>query len=265
MNTYLATKSLDTLLVSLIIPAHNESQRLAPTLQLYGDALAEKYGNAFEMLVICNGCTDDTAEVARGFSSTYPQLQVIVVDEAIGKGGAVIAGFRQARGQVVAFADADAATTPETLLDLFDEVGVHDVVIGSRRMQNSVITVSQPLSRRVFGWGFGLTVRILFGLGYQDTQCGAKAFQLHAARELAGLVHEHRWAFDVDLLLRARDLGFTVAERPVVWADREGSQLKAGSTFLQVIGSLWRLRTQGRPVVSGQPAYVGRTVERANS
>ena len=83
-------------------------------------------------------------------------------------------------------------------------------------------------------------------MNFEDTQCGAKAFQLKAARDLTDLVTEHRWAFDVDLLLRARDLGLRVAERPVVWADREGSQLKVSSTFVQVVGSLWRLRIQPR-------------------
>ena len=232
--------------VTLIIPAYNEAQRLPATLELYADALAAKYGNQFELLVVCNGCVDDTAAVASSFMPRYPQLRVEVIDEAIGKGGAVLAGFRLAQGQTVAFADADAATSPATLLALFDELADHEVVIGSRRLRNSVITVAQPLSRRFFGWGFTLAVRALFGMRFKDTQCGAKAFHLQAAQELAEIVTEHCWAFDVDLLLRAHDLGLKVAERPVEWADREGSQLKAGSTFVQVIGSLWRLRTRDR-------------------
>ena len=232
--------------VTLIIPAYNEAQRLPATLTLYGDALTRKYGAHFELLVVCNGCVDDTAAVARGFESLYPQVRVEVIEEAVGKGGAVLAGFRLARGQTVAFADADAATSPATLLALFDELTDHEVVIGSRRMRQSVITVPQPLPRRFFGWGFASAVRALFGMQFVDTQCGAKAFHRQAAQNLAEVVTEHRWAFDVDLLLRARDLGLKVAERPVEWADREGSQLRAGSTFVQVIGSLWRLKTRGR-------------------
>ncbi len=228
--------------LSLIIPAHNEEQRLAPTLVAYVDALQHRYGGNCEVIVVANACADGTVNVAWEAAATLGQVRIVDIPEAVGKGGAVLAGFREARGSRVLFADADAATAPESLLALADGLERHDVVIGSRRLPSSTITQPQPLGRRILGLCFAFAVRAFFGMPYQDTQCGAKAFRRDVAQRLAFVVQEQRWAFDVDLLLSARLLGLSVAERPVTWADRQGSHLRVASTAGQVASSLWRLK-----------------------
>jgi glycosyltransferase involved in cell wall biosynthesis len=234
--------------ISLIIPAYNEAQRLPATLALYGKALEERYGEQFEMIVVANGCRDTTVEVALAAAVTQPQITVVDIPAAVGKGGAVLEGFRRARGERVLFADADAATTPESLFNLLNHLDRHDVVIGSRHMPTSTITVTQPLQRRIFSRLFAACVWLLFGLSFYDTQCGAKAFRRDAAKRLAELTQETRWAFDVDLLLCAQALAFNVAEQPVVWTDRAGSQLHVGSTIREVVKSLWRMKRRSTQV-----------------
>lgn len=228
--------------LSLIIPAHNEEHRLIPTLTAYLDAMDRRYGTQREIIVVANACADRTADLAREAAATREGIRVIDIPEAVGKGGAVLAGFRAARGSYVLFADADAATSPESLLDLADDLEQYDIVIGSRRLPSSTITHRQPLRRRMLGHAFASTVRVLFGMPYQDTQCGAKALRRDAAYQMADLVQERRWAFDVDLLLSARLSGLSVAERPVTWADQQGSSLRPFSTAGQVVPSLWRLK-----------------------
>ena len=230
--------------ISLIIPAHNEEQRLAATLALYGHVFQEQFGPAFELLVVANGCTDQTAQVAADAAATLPQIRVIDIPDPIGKGGAVVAGFRQARGARVLFADADAATTPASLLDLLAQLEHADIAIGSRRLSESVILQRQPLPRRIFGHLFAGTVRTLFGMPYRDTQCGAKALRRAAAQRLATVVTERRWAFDVELLLWARACNFSVIEHPVTWTDGAGSKLRITKTITEVVHSLWRLQRQ---------------------
>ena len=228
--------------LSLIIPAHNEAPRLEPTLSVYSDALRARYGDSFEIIVVANSCSDDTAAIARGMLPAVPQIRVLDIPEAIGKGGAVLAGFRSARGARVLFADADAATLPQSLLDLADRLETSDIVIGSRRLSASTITRSQPFTRRLLGNAFALAVRTLFDMPYRDTQCGAKAFRWDAVQQLLPLVQETRWAFDVDILLSAQMLGLTVAERPVVWADQQGSSVRLRSTSGQVLAAFWRMK-----------------------
>lgn len=230
------------MLVSLIIPAHNEEARLAMTLDIYMGSLYTRYGIEAEIIVVANGCTDRTVQVATDLTQTYPTLRVIDIAAPIGKGGAILQGFRHAQGARIVFADADAATSPDTLLKLVDDLDNYDVVIGSRRLPTSAISQKQPIQRRIFSRLFSIAIWLLFKLPFQDTQCGAKAFRRQAAHRLAGVVSETRWAFDVDLLLCAYMLGLTVIERPVSWSDRDGSKLRVGSTMREVAVSLWRMK-----------------------
>lgn len=227
---------------SLVLPAHNEERRLEATLAEYTQAFLQRLGDSFEVLVVANGCTDQTAKVATDFAASCAQVRLIDIAAPIGKGGAVLAGFCEARGQRIMFADADGATEPESLFRVLDGLEDADVVIGSRHMAGSVITRQQPLRRRIFSRLFNVSVREMFGLPYHDTQCGAKAFRRHAARQLADLVEETRWTFDVDLLLWSGFLGYRVREVPVVWADQPGSTLRVGATFREVSSALWQLK-----------------------
>lgn len=244
---------------SLIIPAYNEEERLPLTLTVYEKAMRRRFGGNFEIIVVANGCVDNTVGVAAEAATLIPQIRTVDIKEPVGKGGAVLEGFRQANGDSVLFADADGATTPESLLELLDDLDSYDVVIGSRRMSTSVITQPQPLLRRMCGWGFAKTVSLLFDTPFKDTQCGAKAFRYTAARRLAQVVSETRWTFDLDLLLSAKKLGLEVHEHPVVWADRAGSQLRYGSTTSEVLRALWAMRLrQSEPLaeIAELPAMV---------
>jgi glycosyltransferase involved in cell wall biosynthesis len=208
------------------------------------------------MLVVANGCSDRTAEVASGYSWLYPEIRLIDIAEPIGKGGAVLEGFCQAAGDRLAFVDADGATAAESLLDLLARLRRCDIAIGSRWMKDSVIRRKQPLRRRAFGRLFNATVRGLFALPYYDTQCGAKAFRRAAARQLAGVVQEARWTFDVDLLLWARFFDMTVNEVPIVWEDKAGSRLKVSATIREVAAALWAMKRRDmQSLVNSRPAF----------
>ena len=146
-----------------------------------------------------------------------------------GKGGAVLEGFRRARGRYVAFTDADAATAAESLVELVRGLRTHDVVIGSRRSpRRSIITRAQPPARRLLGHLFAGVARVLLRLPYRDTQCGAKAFRAEAAQILAELVREQFWT------LPPR----SPAHRPRPGAGRRRSALSAGP-INQARGQLW--------------------------
>lgn len=240
---------------TLIIPAYNEERRLEPTLRRYRQALGDRYGPHFSVLVVCNGCRDHTVEIARRVANRTGEIEVLDIPAPIGKGGAILEGFRRARGERVLFADADCATAPASLLALLDELDHHDVVIGSRRLPDSWITRAQPWQRRLLGQLFAGVTRLLFHLPYRDTQCGAKAFRREAAQRLVEHVEERRWAFDVDLLLCARELGLTVSEYPVIWADRDGSRLNLLPTAREVLRSFWAMKQRHRRVPA-KPARV---------
>ena len=228
--------------VSLIIPAFNEQSRIITTLEQYSQCLNVHYQDAYEILVVANGCTDQTVNVALQFASSCSQVKVIDIPQSVGKGTAVLVGFRRAIGTYIAFADADGATSPESLIGLIEQLQDVDIVIGSRWLPASQVIKKQPFLRRFFSRLFNLSVRILFQLPYRDTQCGAKAFLAAPAKVLSKVVKESGWTFDVDLLLWAKYYQFNVREAPVVWADQEGSRIRFKATFQEVLGSLWSLK-----------------------
>lgn len=250
--------------VSLVIPAHNEECRLRSTLVTYGKKLHEQYGENFEVVVVVNGCSDGTVGVANAAAVEDPRIRVVEIEEAVGKGGAVLEGLRRAEGAAVAFADADGATAPESLVMLFEQLDSSDLAIGSRRMTESTITQPQTPTRRLLGSVFAGTARLLFGMPFKDTQCGAKAMRAEAARRLCDVVSETRWTFDLDLLLCARRLGLEISEHPVVWADKKGSRLRCASTAWEVLQAFWTMkRRQQLPlVVLPEPPVLGEEEER---
>ena len=180
--------------------------------------------------------------MALQFASSCSQVKVIDIPEPVGKGAAVLEGFRQANGKYIAFTDADGATRPESLMRLIEQLKDVDIVIGSRWLPASQVIKKQPFVRRIFSRLFNLSVRTLFQLPYRDTQCGAKAFLAAPAKVLSKVVKESNWTFDVDLLLWAKYYQFKIKEAPVVWEDQEGSKIRFQAVFQEVLGSLWSLK-----------------------
>jgi glycosyltransferase involved in cell wall biosynthesis len=223
-----------------------------------------RFEEDFEIVVVANGCSDRTVGVANRAATGDAQIRVVEIEEAVGKGGAVLEGFRRVRGEAVAFADADGATAPESLVKLLEELDRSDVVIGSRRMEGSIVTQPQTPPRRFFGFLFGRSAKLLFRMPFKDTQCGAKALRREVASRLCDVVSETRWTFDLDLLLCARKLGFKISEQPVIWTDKKGSRLRYVSTTWEVLWALWGMkRRQGRPLeVLPEPPVLGETGER---
>jgi glycosyltransferase involved in cell wall biosynthesis len=228
--------------ISLVIPAFNEQARIKRTLEQYSQCLNVHYQDAYEIIVVANGCTDQTINVVLQFASSCPQAKVVDIPEPVGKGAAVLEGFRQANGNYIAFADADGATSPESLIGLIEQLKDVDIVIGSRWLPASHVIKKQPFLRRISSRLFNLSVRILFQLPYRDTQCGAKAFLAAPAKVLSKVVKESGWTFDVDLLLWAKYYQFKVKEAPVVWEDHEGSKIRFQAIFREVLDSLWSLK-----------------------
>jgi glycosyltransferase involved in cell wall biosynthesis len=236
---YRKNRRMSCIKISIIIPAHNEARRLRSTLRRYTDALTQRYGENFELIVVANGCSDDTVQIATNASPVQPQIRVIKIPGRAGKGSAVLEGFSRAAGERAVFADASTASA--LLLELADGLDRSDIVIGSRRLPSSTITVRRPPARRILSLAFIVTVHTLFNLPYRDTQCGAKAFTRRAARVLSREVSETGWTFGVDLLLAARRLGLSVEEHPVNWTDSSGSRVRLMSTLGQVCAPFWRL------------------------
>lgn len=235
------------MVLSIIIPACNEERRIKKGLEQYVHCFSEKFRDDFEILVIVNGCTDNTQKVIEEYANKFPQIWYKVFRDRIGKGGAIIEGFRIARGDIVSFTDADGATSPDELLKLVLALGEDDAVIGSRWLAESNIVVKQTLLRRMTSRVFNLFVRLLFWFPYRDTQCGAKVVRKSALDGILSELVVTNFAFDVELLHRLSKGGFKVKEVPITWKDKGGSTLSVWRAAPTMFLAVLRLRALDSP------------------
>lgn len=232
----------DALRLSVVVPAFNEGHRLPATLSRVVAFLAgsDRWLPA-EVIVVDDGSSDDTVAVAEGHPRA-PGVQVRVLEqrENRGKGAAVRAGLAASRGEWVLVSDADLAAPIEDV-DLLRAADV-DLAAGSRAVRRELITRHQPWARDLMGRGFNLLLRVLHLTSLGDTQCGFKLVRGAMARQLAAALRLDGFAFDVELLARARRLGATIAEVPVHWAHVDESRVQALRHSLQMARDVLRLR-----------------------
>ncbi|MFC1601307.1 dolichyl-phosphate beta-glucosyltransferase [Candidatus Sumerlaeota bacterium] len=231
--------------LSIIIPAHNEERRLGATLAAIGRYLEEQ-DFAAEALVVDDGSGDGTVELAESFAERLP-LRVIALEQNRGKGHAVRTGMLEARGAWRLFSDADLSTPIEEL-DKFWSVAKKggEVVIGSRALPESDVTVHQSWLRELMGRTFNLILRTLGLSGIRDTQCGFKLFSAAAAEQIFAEVSVDGFAFDVEALMLARRHGFDIREVPVKWVNSPDSKVSIVGDPLRMFWDVLRLRLRLR-------------------
>lgn len=234
--------------VAIVVPAHNEENRIGQMLERYVHFFNDLYCKKildFELIVVLNGCSDDTISVVRHFQKESSAIRLVDLSQG-GKGFAIAAGFQDALtrdNDLIGFVDADMATQPQYFYDLITQLGNYDGIIASRYMSGSVVTPVRPLiktlGRMIIYNGL---VRLLFGMFYKDLQCGAKLFKRNVIQAVTPHLTVKQWAFDVELLYLCKRNNFKVKEVPTVWHDQADSKLKIMGSGLPMLGSLFRVR-----------------------
>lgn len=232
-----------TLDLSIIVPAYNEAPRLVDGFKRFDGAVSDGAIDLArtEVVFVDDGSNDQTAEIARTLLANLPHHRVISHPSNRGKGAAVRTGVTAARGACTAYMDADFAIDPRAVTRLLEGLRTNDVVIGSRALPDSMVETTYAL-RSVMGGLFNRLVTTGTGLGLHDTQCGFKAFRTPAARLLFHLVRIERFAFDVEILARARRLGLRIAEVPVQWRHVPGSTIHPLHDSLAMLSDVYRSR-----------------------
>ena len=227
----------------LLIPAYNEERRIEPVLRDYARFFQEQYRGKFQMVVVLNGCTDNTLGVVQRVVKEIASVSYLNFPAPIGKGGALIEGLKLAPfGDLIGYTDADGATPPHAFLDLVRHIGVADCVIGSRWLPGAVIHQSQAGHRRLASRAFHVIVQLLFWLNIRDTQCGAKVMKREAVEKIHPYLRIADMAFDINLLVALNRAGFRVLEVPTEWTDQAGSKVVLLHSSLTMFLSVVRVR-----------------------
>ena len=226
--------------LSIILPAHNEQDRLPDSLTRILGFLAAQSLEA-EIIVVENGSTDRTAEVAETFARSRPGLRVLR-ELRRGKGLAVRRGILAATGDYRFICDVDLSMPIEQVTRFLPPALVDTPIAIASREAPGAVRYDEPPHRHWVGRGFNLLVRLLAVPGLHDTQCGFKCFRADAAEELFRLQVLDGWTFDVEVLFLARRKGYRVAEIPIPWYYVPGSRVRLLRDSFAMLTDLLRIR-----------------------
>ncbi len=222
--------------ISFIIPAYNEETSIIRAI----DAVvgyATQHCDEYEVLVVDDGSTDKTRELASGHASSHVQL--ISHAQNKGKGAAVKTGVEASSKEWIVFLDADLSTKPEDVA-VFTQHTDADIIIGSRALPDSILTKRQPKLRELQGRVFNKVIRYMLDIPFYDTQCGFKAFH-KKTKHLFQALETSGWVFDVELLKLGQKNGYLIREVPISWHDDPDTRVK-GSDIFNILRDLHSIR-----------------------
>lgn len=232
--------------LSVVVPAYNEGEQIAETIATLRTELAPVVGIDLEILVVDDGSSDDTVERAMGAGA-----RVVEQPQNMGKGAAVRAGVLAAGGRSIVFTDADLAYPAAMIVPILGSLeDGWDVVVGSRRHEETTTLVRarriRELGGRAVNW---LTHLVLLG-HFRDTQCGIKGFRNDIGKAIFERTTINGFAFDVEVFLIAEQDRYSLTEVPVRVENRQGSSVRLVRDSLRLLRDLIRIRR-----AAGKGAY----------
>jgi dolichyl-phosphate beta-glucosyltransferase len=227
--------------LTIVIPMFRESARIAKSVALLAASPLNRNGVRF--LFVDDGSRDSTPTATFAAIEHYGlnDSTVLCLPENVGKGGALRAGFKAARGRYLAFLDADLSLDPAEVSRAFARMQLSDVdiLVGERMVDER----EQPKLRRVASRIFRTLAASIVDTGVVDPQCAMKIFRTSVAKDMFASLQTDGYAFDVEILGRAQQAGLRVEELPVAWHHQEGSKVDPLRDGLRMLGELLRIRS----------------------
>jgi putative flippase GtrA len=226
--------------LDVVIPVHNESRALSPSIRRLHAYLTERLPLTWRITIVDNGSTDRTHDQACCLAAVLPNVAVLHVD-AKGRGRALRDAWSASDAGVVAYMDVDLSTGLDALLPLVAPLltGHSDVTIGSRLAAGA--RVQRGPRREFVSRSYNRLLHVVFRNRFRDAQCGFKALRAEAARRLLPEVVDNGWFFDTELLLLAERNGLRITEIPVDWVDDDDSRVAIARTALDDLRGMARM------------------------
>jgi glycosyltransferase involved in cell wall biosynthesis len=221
------------------VPAYNESKYIEKSIKRIVGVLGAKK-LTWELIIVDDGSTDGTLGVANKLRRVYKNLKVVGYENNRGKGAAILFGSSFAKGDYIAFIDADRDIDPRYLIFLLEAMNGTDIAILSKNHPQS--KVKFPLYRKILSKGYYILVRILFSLPVSDTQVGCKIFKNQVIRKIKPFISTKRFVFDLELLAYSYELNYKIKEYAVVLNfSREKSRISVRNILRMLLETLFVL------------------------
>lgn len=230
-------------LLSIVIPAHNEENRLPKTLEQVIHFLRQQDFTS-EIIVVENASSDRTFEIGLRYAEREPDLVKVLHEELPGKGRAVLTGMLNASGKYRFFADADLSMPPEEILKFIPPHVDVPIAIASREAPGAV-RFNEPFYRHFTGRVFNSLIRFLVLPALHDTQCGFKMFREDAVNEIFKHQSLMGWSFDVELLYIASQKNYPILEIAIPWYFNPESKVNIFKDSIKMFQDLLLIRSNG--------------------
>lgn len=230
------------MLITVVIPAYNEEERITPTLKSIVSYFSGKR-ILHEIIVSDDGSSDNTLKIVRDLKTSYPQISIFSLNKNSGKGKAVREGMLRGKGDYILFMDADSSTSIEEFEKFIPLIAKNkDVLMGTRKSPGAQIIEHQPFVREFFGKGFTWCSNIMTGANISDFTCGFKCFSRKAVNDIFKKALIEDWSFDAEILFLAKRMGYEITEVPVKWKNDKATKVKLVHDIIQSFKGLFLIR-----------------------
>ncbi len=225
--------------LSLVLPCYRSGALARESVLRLSGAMIGRIPS-YEIIVVDDGGGDCNAALEDLDPGPDGILRVITLPRNKGKGAAVAAGMRAARGHARIYTDVDVpyGTTPIMLMEKLIRMRGFHVVIGDRTFPQSRYETELTIGRRIASSVFSTITSKLVTGGFFDTQCGLKGFRGDVANALFGMQRVQRFAFDVELIYLALNFGLEIKRIPVVLESNTTSSVRLGRDSMQTLADV---------------------------
>lgn len=206
--------------VVVTLPVYKDTRFLKDATDALEEATRD-VSRSFTLLIAEDG--SDSTQLVNELKQRYPNIVHRQHDQRLGRGKALREVWKETKGDVYVYVDADMATDLakfDAYRRLIERQGDCDLVTGSRYLPESV--TNRPRLRRITSIAYNSFVRLLFATGVHDHQCGFKSFSSRLVKALSVEAKSDSWFWDTEVIVLARRLGFRICEIPVAWHEKKG-------------------------------------------
>ncbi len=241
--------------VDVVVPVLNEAHVLEKSINRLRLFLETRLRYRWNIVIVDNGSTDGTREVARKLSEEFPQIRFLHLLQR-GRGRALRSAWLQSSADIVCYMDVDLSTGLEHLPELLDAIAVEgfDVSTGSRLLRDS--RTRRSFRREFISRVYNLMVKMILFTRFSDAQCGFKAVSREVVERIVPQIEDQSWFFDTELLVLAEKQGYRIKDIPVLWIEDDDSRVKIVRTawddvkgVFRLAGHLW-LRRLAHPAIA---------------
>lgn len=225
--------------LSIVIPLYNEERSVKNLSKIYKFLNSLNFN--YEVIIVNDGSIDNTLNKLINLSKKFT-FKLISHKKNGGKGAAVQTGMLAAKGNYRLFTDIDLSTPIEEFIKFIPFLRKYDLIIGSRRMKESLVKHRQSIARESLGRGFTILSRLFLNTKISDFTCGFKCFSKETSEKIFSLQKIKRWGFDSEILFIARKLKLNIMEIPIIWINNPDTKVKFPRDIINSALDLCKIR-----------------------